>query len=289
MKHTHRKIVILIFILSLTLTVFSSCNSHLSNTTIDYCALEIGNYDITDGGNHSSEYDIWSEANLNYHFDETAPANATVTFGGKTYTGSYQRSAVWVPELYPSHRYKTEDSTHFEINGETGELVSISFSSRISENATVDFDYCQDLANSIADDYIDLSEYQLTTDTQTIYNNFIYVFIYYREVEGYRTADKLTVSIDGNGNLISFGHSMLNSFADIDSITIDQSKAIIAIENKLNTIYQSNNKRKGYDIDSVILVKLENGSYAFLYTVENQFEEADNHFNTVTNILLITQ
>ncbi|MBE6551203.1 MAG: hypothetical protein E7665_03610 [Ruminococcaceae bacterium] len=276
----------LIIVVVLLLTSVLGCGMS-SGQEADYIALEIGTFDADDGGLHTSEFAIWDENQTNYHQDAKAAENVSVTFNGKSYSGDYQRSATKVPNLYVSHRYKG-DKVFFEVNGTTGELTSITFVYEPSESSSLSQEQCRTIADSIVDDYIEIDEYCTTVISQPIYSNCLYTFTYYREISGYKSADSLTISIDGNGNVSSFGKSMLGSFDEIEAVSVDSKKAADTIDAKLESIYKSNSKRKSHSVDNVLLIKLEDGTCAFLYTVDNQFEDAEVIYGSRVQILLKT-
>ncbi len=279
------KFVSLFTICVFLLTSIIGCG--ISNQEADYVALEIGTFDADDGGTHTSEFEIWDQSKTNYHQDEKAAENASVTFNGITYSGIYQCSATKVPNLYVSHRYKG-DKVFFEVNGTTGELTLISFVYEPSELASLSQEQCMTIANSIVDDYIDLNEYRIEVSSQPIYSNTLYAFTYYREISGYKTADNLTIAIDGNGNVSSFGKKMLGSFDEIETVSVNSTKATATIEAKLESIYKGNSKRKGYSVDNVVLIKLNDGTCAFLYTVDNRFEDTEVSYGSRVQILMKT-
>lgn len=253
----------------------------------DYIALEIGTFDADDGGSHISEFSIWDEKQTNYHQDITAAEHASVTFNGTSYTGDYQRSATKVPNLYVSHRYKG-DKVFFEVNGTTGELSSIIFAYEPSELASLSQEQCRMIADSIADDYIDIDEYCVGVGSQPIYSNYRYAFTYYREISGYKTADSLTISIDGNGNVSYFGKNMLGSFEEIASVSVDDNQAKNTLDAKMKSIYSGNSKWKSYSVNHVVLIKLNDGTCAFLYTVDNEFEDGEFSCGSIVQILMKT-
>lgn len=280
------KFISLITLGVLLLTSVVGCGM-ISEQEADYIALEIGTFDADDGGLHTSEFAIWDENQTNYHQDAKAAENVSVTFNGTSYSGNYQRSATKVPNLYVSHRYKG-DKVFFEVNGTTGELTSITFVYEPSESSSLSQDQCRTIADSIVDDYINVDEYCITVNSQPIHSNCLYTFTYYREVSGYKTADSLTISIDGNGNISSFGKAMLGSFDEIESVSVDDKKAKNTIDAKLESIYRGNSKRKSHSVDNVVLIKLDDGTCAFLYTVDNQFEDAELSYGSRVQILMKT-
>lgn len=283
------KLFSLLSILFVASIMMCSCNMSMKDdATVDYVALEIGSFDNMDGGNHISEYPIWSPEMLNYHQDQSAPKEVSIVFNGNTYVGNYQKTSVSIPNTYLSHRYKGQN-VYFETNKATGELTSISFVYEPSKEATLTENDCKKIADGIADDYVVLKDYLVETSSFAIYENMVYSFTYYREINGYKTSDSLTVSIDGNGKIFSFGMNSLGAFKDIESVSYNSDKVQNAINSKLNDIYKDKSSRKEYNIDKSILVRLEDGSVALLYTINNQFEDGNETHGSQVQLLVKTQ
>ncbi|MBE6629892.1 MAG: hypothetical protein E7624_03470 [Ruminococcaceae bacterium] len=270
---TKIRTVSLLLCFVLLLMSFVGCQEEYQG---EYVALEVGGTD--------SQFAIWSSEKLNYHQASQAPKTATVTFNGRTYSGSYKNSCVNMPDLYVSHRYKCED-TWFKVDDDAKELLHISFFYDYAGGKKSQVD-CKKIADAIADDYISLSEYKV--GVEVIEHPLCYIFTYYREVSTYRTTDGLSISIDGNGRIRSFTKRAIGSFEDIESVPIDEKKAQDTIEAKLDAIYQGNTKRKGHEILDVILIKLEDDTCALLYTIENRFEDENVSYGSLTKLLLKT-
>ena len=254
-------------------------------TIAGYEALELGGYDNLDGGTHTSEYPLWSTEMLSYHQNTAAPAEAVVTFQGQTYSGSYLYSAVKQPNVFISHRYKGSN-VYFELNGETGQLTFLMFSQELAQQATLSESACRQVADAIADDYITLSEYQVERTTQDYYENKLYTYTYYREVNGYRTSDQMTVVVDGNGTLLLVSMYMLGAFAAPQAMVYNKDLADAALQTKLTAIYSGIPVQKNHEVNSVTLVRLEDGSCGFLYNVSSSFQQGDMITGSRVDILV---
>lgn len=254
-------------------------------TIAGYEALELGGYDSLDGGAHASEYPLWSTEMLSYHQDATAPKEAVVTFQGQTYSGSYLYSAVKQPNVFISHKYH-DSNVYFELNGETGQLTYIMFAQESLPQATISESACRQIADAIADDYIPLSEYQVSCLTQDYYENKLYSYIYYREVNGYRTSDQMTVVVDGNGTLLLVSMYMLGAFAAPQAMVYNKDLADAALQTKLTAIYSGIPVQKDHEVNSVTLVRLEDGSCGFLYNVSSSFQQGDMITGSRVDILV---
>ena len=254
----------------------------------DFQVLEIeGSYDGTDQGLHMSEL------SLGVIDASQIPSEATVTILGKTYFGTYRDSYTSDISLLVEHRYRGEGGT-FTINAKTGECSSFVLKQDISTHATLTYDQCKEAADAFAKNYIDLSKYKTEVAIYESYSNYYYSVTYYREISGLKTSDRLLVSVDGNGNIKSFGCYDLHAFENVASVQIDQTKLTAAIESKLNTIYQNVPTRIGYEADDIILLRLPNGSIGFRYRIINRFQYVSEgkiagSYSSVLELLVMAQ
>jgi len=263
---------------------------------VEYIAYEVGPLvDRIDlGRHHAHEYSLWNEGSA-YHRDETAPREMTVEFNGKTYVGTYAYSHIRKPNIYVSHVFHCEGSEDFfEINADTGELSYLSLdhpsASACDETET---DY-KKIADAIADDYIDLSDYQTEAKISSVEDRIgnYYSSKYYRFVDGYQTNDQINIVLDGDGNVVTFEIQMIGSFEGVETSNLDSSLALEAVYAKLDAIYQTNPYEKEYEIEDVRLIRLEDGSFAHYYKTEliyyrvheGQKYRSDGYFD---NILLV--
>ncbi len=286
-----KKIHLALSFVLIALAVMSVAGCGTKNNEEAYVALEIGSFDAADGGKHASEFELWSAENQNSHQDSAAPETISVTFNGKTYNGSYLRSYTTPPNLYASHRYKA-DGAFFTINGDTNELSTILPAWEPLMLASKSREECCAMADAIVANYIDIADYKLEITESSIHSNVIYDFHYYREVSGYRTADSLNISIDGNGNVVYFGMQMIGSFKDIEAVSVEEKNITKALDTKIRSIYQEKSDHKGYSVNHVQLVRIPDGYCALLYIIKNQFERAEVesgltfHYGSLTHLLV---
>ncbi len=279
------KIIYIILLSCVLLVSLFGCSNQTKNSNQEFEVLEIGSFDDLDGGKHVSEYSPWAPKELNYHQDSTAPKESAIVFNGVTYSGQYQCSATFIPNTYVSHRYKGANA-FFEINGSTGELSYIIFIYEPSEKSTLSETECRNVADQIAKQFIKFDEYKVDTFVQSIHENSLFSFTYYREVNGYKTSDSLTIAIDGNGNVSSFGVNMLGAFENATCISLDEKQVAEMLETKMNDIYAQSTTRKDYDVGKVVLVKLKDGRDAFLYTVTNYFGTENEQYSSQIRLLI---
>ena len=259
----------------LLLMSFVGCGDEYNG---EYVALQVGVSYGVDSGKHAREVEFWNRSEEG----EDAPKSATVTFNGRTYSGDYDDSSLRLPDLYVSHYYKS-GNVQFSIDGKEGELVSISFAYDFARGGRTQ-EECRPIADAIADDYISLSEYKF--DVTVVEHPLQYTFTYYREISGYQTADRLSISIDGTGRIRSFRKGAIGSFEDIESVPIDEKKAEEAISAKLDAIYEEDTLYREYEVKSVVLIKLEDDTCALFYTVNIPLVNGIYHSDSGVYILL---
>ncbi|MBE6671580.1 MAG: hypothetical protein E7593_05195 [Ruminococcaceae bacterium] len=257
--------IVLLVMIAAGVIIYNMCN-------VEYTAQQVG----------TSEFPLWDSSKTRDHQDKSAPKEATVTFNGKTYSGEYDCSIINVPNLYTSHKYKG-DNFYFEINGKTGELSSIYFLDASFGGNAISKEKCKEIADLIADDYIDLSEYKV----EEYKYGSAYSFDYFREVNGYKTVDRLTVGVEENGNVAVFGKYTLGSFENVDTIKIDEEKAKKVIEAKLKSIYKDKIDLDDYSVDNFILLKHDHDNIALLYTISFKYKTDIKNGETVKLLLTI--
>lgn len=279
--------------------VLIGCENNLPTdlNSIQYKALETGDFYPNDGGKHALEYSNWSSDRISSFQSDLAPVEKTVVFNGVEYTGLYDESSVNIPNIYISHTYKGK-GVMFDINSKTGELTSIMFTSGFSDYSSKSEKECREIVDNIAAKYINLDEYKVEISISPFpESNYFYSANYFKEIDGYKTADKMTVTIDRNGNLRSLNFSMLGSFKDEIDFPINSLKITETLDNKISSIYQGVSKYNGYEILSAMLVKLEDGSTALLYNIGIDFvdkseEESEGvyiHYSSFMQLLIVKE
>ena len=218
-----------------------------------------------------TDYEIWSDISGIGQPDESAPKEAAVTFNGVTYSGEYDLTKVEVPYLFKMHRYNG-DGVDFYTNADTGELVKIQLDIDRQDVSTVDEEYCRQVADELAQDYIKLKKYEVEVQRMDREDNFICYFDYYREIGGYKTPDGLRISVDGNGNITCFESYMLGSFSNVLYVkTPNEDKVDEAFYKAIPELFDhrmtDNLIKNEYVIDDITIVKTPDGKIAYLYEV----------------------
>lgn len=200
--------------------------------------------------------------------DPTAPENATVTFNGVTYTGTYQETMDLLPQPYIQHTYRG-DKYEFSIRSDTGKLCEFKDRLPLKDMSTVDKSYCRQLADSIVDDYFDLDEYLVKEECSVHGENYIMTYTYYKDFDGYQSADRYWIRINGNGEVEYFTMYGAGSFADVKRVSVNEKKVKKAIKEKLEEIYAGTTVPvEKFEIQSEgLLLKMEDGSCAVYFDV----------------------
>lgn len=272
----------LILLLSVSILIsYMLMGCSMQSAMMQYEVLQVGGYDGEDGGTHASEFQLWDSSLQSYHQDSSAPKTTTVTFDGKTYSGEYSRSVVVAPTLYKAHVYKG-DGVKFEINASTGDLTDILFYNTETLVHQYDETACKQIADNIAAEYIDINDFSV----ETVIRDDSILFDYYRTVNGYKTTDELFITINCEGNVSYFGYFTLNDFENCELTAFFPQQAEQLVYDKLDSIYPASSNRTSSEIQSVVLVKMEDGSVAFYYTVNNEFKNGNMQYGSVVNLLV---
>ena len=289
----------LIMAILLTL-VLCSCQEQAKDLSVNENAIEI--FDL--GGTSDSslntedktlEYPLWSRESRLNHYDDSAPKTATVTFMGKTYEGTYKDSKTVAYATYQNDRYIISDGgIWFELNHDTGELVSIILSKPEKTTDILSSEECRTIADNLVKQYIDspISDYNVTVDES-------------EETSYYITYDKCCGKIKTNesiallmskyaGEIISFSTIMLNEY-DLDELkTLEKSFEDLIknseekISGKITSQYENDKKYKECEIDSRMLCKLPDGGYGVVVNANVVFEEpADVDIDGATSSVIL--
>lgn len=202
--------------------------------------------------------------------DTSAPREVTVTFNGKTYTGSYARTEGRSLTYKLRHYYRCEDGSLLYIDAETGRLVAFMLGNeydvlRLSEAE------CKVLANEIASQLVDVSQYTVTEQAIEA-GNYLYKYIkYVGEIE---TSDRFNIIIDPYKGLSLFSATDIGAFSEevlsSAAAELEQRSVILAssaaeeiVEQKIATLCKGS--QYSYQIDNKILVRLQDGTVGMIY------------------------
>ena len=227
-------------------------------------------------GNHMDETDLFEE--LGYYFDEQKRGTkASVEFGGKIWTATYENSQDTGLYNDKVDRYtgKVDGLTvKFEINSETGICTSFGKSvGEYDENSNkLTRDECLELVLEYLSGYVsDIENYRIVLEHYPS-KKLGYYFKFARFVDGIQTSDTASIRIKEDGEIYYHIFKNLGEFKDVDVSSIDMTALNKAVKAKLDGIY---GEFDSYDYANteMILTKLADGSYAFDYQAEVNVKE----------------
>jgi len=199
------------------------------------------------------------------NWDKDAPKTAEVVFYGKTYEGEYQYSIEKTHFLHVADKY-SGSGVSFSVIRETSQLESIMIIDKIDEGDKTP-DECREIAEELAKQYIDLSQYTLSTKGDSLR-----AFHFVRMIGGVETSDFLSVVVRSSGEISYFYNytsgKAENAFSNADPKEVgdlierlSSSEAMKMIDNKVNAIYEN---CASWSIVNKRLVELENHELGWL-------------------------
>lgn len=239
-----------------------------------YRALDITEAsDGMDPVRHVMEYTSLATNQTDSVQDASAPAQMTVTFQGKSYTGEYDYSICQFPETHKRHKY---DGDHilFDIHAQTGKLLYFlrTDADAFDQRFVVGDEQCLELAKAAAREYIAVDDYQYEVSKDDELGNHRYTVRFYREIGGYRTNDNLVITINGNGEVVAMSQTMLGSFDGVSSFELGAQAAETMLDAKVDGLYRDIENYLDYEIRTVRLITLEDGSRALYYLIDVSFD-----------------
>ncbi len=126
-----------------------------------------------------------------------------IVFDGQPYQGTYWYSVTEMFNNYQSDYY-TFDGGWFAVKSSTGALVSFVDCDVVEGNLTIED--CKDEAFRIANQVIDVEQYELTATSDGLINTYFFQ----KYIDGCKTCAKLAVGISTSGKIVSFGYAMID-------------------------------------------------------------------------------
>ena len=202
-----------------------------------------------DGTQISSETEFWNRSR--YH--QKCPEEFTVSFMGKTYTGTYQTSKSSPRYKSSMDKYLCSDMITFTVNHDTGKLRSINFTTSdyfAGEPYLADVEdpeaYAIELAKETAKEFLpDPEQYAVRLNEpfvmETEKEGIGYTVTYYtvdlvKCVAGFDTTDRFSARVASNGTLLLVAVGDTGAYDRID-FTVDEEAFDQSIEAKLVEIF----------------------------------------------------
>ena len=201
-----------------------------------------------------------------YCKDETAPPEMSVTFNGESYTGKYRCTYSTGGWPFLLHRYNG-DNAWFSVKEGTNELVSFTKLVKASP-LEISQEQAREIADAFVSQYIDISNSEYTVEVSYA-SATAFGIQYVRYISGYKTLDAAALFIDGKGEVTQLVLYDPGSFADINSVTVDNEQIDRVIEAKLDERFEN---WVAYDKRNAWLVRLPNGLCAICHRIDVQYD-----------------
>ncbi len=181
-----------------------------------------------------------------------APARASVTYDGETYTGTYKYSEYRFGNSYVTHYYTGDNCYEFGINSENGKPVIINFQTESfckKESAASELrdarERADEVARECAANFLNLEECGEPTVSVMPFEDEngtamdVYKYFFCRKLNGIETRAYVAVRVNSRGMLISFSLGDLDSFdkMEADSARFDS----LNIEDEVRKAFQNVN------------------------------------------------
>ncbi len=283
---------LLIFVIALLL--LSGCKPQEKDVKITAYFLSEG----SDGGELAtapSEIELWSAESKLY--DESSIAKTyTVEFEGKEYTGKYDKSYFRIGTNFRADRYDFDEG-YFEIDSSTDTLVCIFFFIPAKTEKTISFEQGKEIAQKIAQKYININDYEFTADEKDPF----YSYTYKKMLNGIETSEIYSIMLNYDGTVKSSRIQLINTFPAPgkkqlyeERINLLTSKAAInAVNEKIAERYpqiKEKDSNTKYEINGKWCVPDENNTPCMLYRVkieESKIIEDKEHISSALEWVVV--
>ena len=171
-----------------------------------------------------------------------APAKASVTYGGETYTGTYRDSEYRMGNSYITHYYTGDNCYEFGINSENGKLVGINFQTESfykKESAASELRNARERAEEVARECGEPTVSVVPLGDESGAAMDLYQYFFCRKLNGIETRAYVAVRVNSRGMLVSFSLGDLDSFEKMaaDSVRFGS----LNIEDEIQKAFQNVN------------------------------------------------
>lgn len=220
----------------------------------------------------------WPEKNMDNY---VAPSEASVTFNGKTYTGSYSKTTYSLEATCPIVFYRyTGNGFWFTIDGDTGILREINLDYPEDRMCTFNEEHGRNVADALADDYISLEKN--TVKCSVLENPHRHKYRYGRDINGFATTGGVQITLNCKGEVCRFSQGM--DFENVKSVDIDEEQVKKAVEKRYEDWTSPFGKiYSRCEIGSMMLTKTHTNQCA-LYCMLKLYAVDENGFETVEGI-----
>lgn len=214
------------------------------------CGMKISKYEsvIVDAANDGigvkMDYDIWTGE----YFNKIGLSETSVEVFGIQYTGTYQKSIIEKLNSYTTNIYEDDNGIEFGIKDGTSKVVYLNL---MNKDFFAEEPYYPDVSNSheyavkyardIAQNYIDLSKYELIEDEPItrqkekdgeLYEITYYYLTFAKKIKGMYTSDYISLILTSKGHLASILIGDINAFDKYEQVNFNIQDIDISIEEK---------------------------------------------------------
>ena len=256
-----------------------------------------------DGHTVNIEATVWK----NEKFQKKDMPDQTCTFGGKSYTGTYQYSDIRKGNSYVIDIYEGEDRIEFGLKSETGELVYINLVGRefldtqpYLEDVSNPYENAISIAKKVADEYIDnIEEYTMEVGKPYVYQKVQdgvtyqltrYGINFTKYIQGHRSSDSIQIGVTSKGTISGVVMYDVGAF---DGMEIDFDEQLVAqsIAQKVEEIYRKiSYKVTEHTAEEQRIVLAPDGTLYMLSAVyvKGMLENSDSDKAETTGFYLLT-
>jgi hypothetical protein len=264
-------------IISVVLSGCSSNKKHdeaggsegLSNTTNSQSKYQVLVYDYSDSVpsvKHEVEYEF---ADHEKYDDEKIKNRVELSIGENTYRGDFQSRQYNGYNYYPTNMYLDSENNNFEID-DSGMLTFVFRGESSSGGAELSRDAYLQIAKDFLGGIIDISPYDISIEYKS--DSQIYVIKFEKYINGIKTTDTATVSLNTNGELYSYSSFMLGKVTtEAVASSIDMDSARESVNKKLDQLCDDAKKvysRVEYKEPSFWLTVLKDGTTGLICTAD---------------------
>jgi len=242
----------------------------------EYEALVIGYSDSVPSAQHEIEYEFADHENSILGVKQ----KVSVTVNGKKSSGDYLATEFRSYNYYPEFQYQDENKDTFTID-DTGMLTSYFWGTPSQKKTPLTMDACLQIAKDFVGEIVDIDSYRISIEDEKAKERYVVSFEKY--VNGIKTTDSASVTVQYDGTLYSYSSFMLGRVSDGVAVSeSDIKSAASSIIKKLNLIYVDAKKqysRVEYGAYSYTLSVLKDGSTALIWYVNvdcvNEYADYD--------------
>ena len=258
-----RKILAVLLSLVLILSAFGGCTQSKLRAYSAYSSFD----------------KIWTEYESTY----TPPSEASVTFNGVTYTGTYSGLTFRTSEYYYEFYSYRGDGVSFDVDAK-GRLFSLSLEHQEDKTCTFDEACWRKAADEVADNYISLDNYRVEYVVTEYFH--LHEYRYERDLgSGYSGIDVI-IGMNCSGEICYFRHNI--AFENVKSVVVERDKVQKAVDQCMKETYGDRFSR--WEIRFLSLIKTVSnqcGLNCILEAYENYGNGKETESKEIIEIIVI--